>query len=274
MKALTLRSIHIYPIKSLGGISLQEAVVEKRGLQYDRRFMLVDSEGKFITQREHTILAKLKCEIRAASSLWKTLNVDANSGVNIPLVPDEKGGTFKKVQVWSAKLKALLVDPKLDAWFEDVVGLKCHLVYMPDSIRRGLNPFYAGLGQEVSFADGYPYLITGMASLEDLNGRLEAQIPMNRFRPNFVFEGGVPYEEVDWKNFTIGQVAFKNVKNCGRCLMVNIDQDRGEQAGKEPLKTLSSYRKKGNKVIFGQNLIWKEGDKGNLVKIGDAIHLD
>jgi uncharacterized protein YcbX len=147
-----------------------------------------------------------------------------------------------------------------------VIDKKVRLVFMSESTARKADPRYALQGENVSFADGFPYLLISRASLEDLNQRLPLAIEMNRFRPNFVVSGAAPFEEDSWKSIQIGDLRFTAVKPCSRCILTTIDPETGEK-GAEPLKTLSSYRRINNKVLFGQNLVaaqtgtLREGDK-------------
>ncbi len=142
---------------------------------------------------------------------------------------------------------------------------------MPDESVRKLDPDYAITGSEInSFSDGYPFLIIGQASLDDLNGRLEIKVPMNRFRPNFVFTNGKAFEEETWGDFSIGDISFVGVKPCARCIMTTVDQEKGVVSGKDPLKTLAKYRNFGNKVLFGQNVIGL--GLGNVL-VGDVVQV-
>ncbi|WP_210463931.1 MOSC domain-containing protein [Rufibacter roseolus] len=264
MSTLVLSEIYIYPIKSLSGISLTSAQVEERGLQYDRRWMLIDDSGIFLTQRKYAEMALLQVALTPEG-----LQVTHKTRDLTPLlVPYETNSTRSTlVTVWDDICFAFIVSPEANAWFSEALGISCRLVYMPENSIRLIDPNYAKHNEKVSFSDGYPFLIIGQESLNDLNSRLEEQVPINRFRPNFVFTGGQPYVEEKWKTFKIGEVLFYGAKPCGRCNVTTINQDTA-QAGAEPLRTLSSYQKKGNKVIFGMNLI---GLSTGMVKVGDKI---
>ncbi len=269
---LELSEIWIYPVKSLGGISLPQANVSDRGLEYDRRWMLVDENGVFLTQREHHELALFQTEIDDdfltighKEKQQKRLKLSLNS----PLSP---GLSKMEVKVWSDSVMAVEVSEQASDWFSDILGFKVHLVYMPDESRRSVDMDFAVNPDDItSFSDGFPFLIIGQSSLDDLNSRLEEAVPMNRFRPNFVFTGGNPYEEESWKKFSIGDLVFYGVKPCARCVVTTIDQDKGVQTGKEPLLTLSKYRREGSKVLFGQNVIAKQT---GTVKVGDGVVVD
>jgi len=170
------------------------------------------------------------------------------------------------VVIWEDVVIGEFYNHEIDEWFSDILGIKCRLVKMPESTKRIVDTTYAK-NKIVSFADGYPFLIIGQASLDDLNSRLEKPLPMNRFRTNFVFTGGKPFEEDNWKKFKIGNVIFQAVKPCARCVITTTNQDTAERLY-EPLLTLSKYRKTNNKVNFGMNLICESTGE---VMIGDKI---
>ncbi|MGQ7946380.1 MOSC domain-containing protein [Flavobacterium sp. WC2509] len=267
---LKLSEIWVYPVKSLGGISLKEAHVTDRGLELDRRWLLVDDYGRFISQREHPELALFRPEI-LGDNLKITHKVLLES-IDIPLRPVFGNDNAKTlVTVWDDSIDAFEVSPVITEWFTKLLGFSVRLVYMPEESHRKLDPKYAIFGNEItSFSDAYPFLIIGQSSLDDLNERLEVKVPINRFRPNFVFVNGVAFEEDFWRDFSIGSLSFVGVKPCDRCVMTTVDQEKGIIAGKDPLKTLAKYRNFGNKVLFGQNVI---GLELGLVSVGDEIKI-
>lgn len=253
---LQLSEIYIYPIKSLGGIRLSEAEITTRGIKYDRRWMLVDANGRFMSQREFPKMTLLKTSI-----FTNFLKIDDSTTEKELLIRHEPAliNVEKKVMVsvWDDHdIVAYEVGNLANNWFSEALGTPTRLVYMPEESHRKVEEKYFVEGDEItSFSDGYPILIIGTASLADLNNRLESPVTINRFRPNFVFTGGGAYEEEDWHKFTIGGVIFYGVKPCGRCVMTTINQETGQKTGKEPLLTLSKYRKVGNKILFGQNVL-------------------
>ncbi len=265
MTELVLSEIWIYPIKSLAGIRLQKANVKQKGLEHDRRFMLVDESGRFLTQREHPGMALFNMSI--ASDQLTIESRTSRKNLTIDLEPNR--GEALPVQIWDDQLEALEVNPVFSNWFSNELQIKCKLVFFPESNRRDVDPRYAHANEQVSLADGYPCLIIGQSSLDDLNKRLEAPLPMKRFRPNFVFIGGAPFDEDDWKNFKIGKNRFAGVKPCARCVLTTVDPETGI-TGKEPLATLATFRKSENKILFGQNLIPIDYDE---VCEGDEIDL-
>ncbi|HEY9045155.1 MAG TPA: MOSC N-terminal beta barrel domain-containing protein [Ohtaekwangia sp.] len=264
MKDLRLSEIWIYPIKSLGGIRLSSAKVMEKGLQYDRRFMLVDNEGKFMTQRVYPAMALFKLSMHDS-----TLTVQyQQQTLTLPVIP-EIHTPDTTVQIWDNTVQAHEVHPSYSQWFSERLGLSCRLMFFPEKNERPVDPQYKVNDEHVSFADAYPFLIIGQSSLDDLNSRLKEPVPMNRFRPNLVFTGGEPYEEDTWRNFSVGQNEFVGVKPCARCVLTTVNQDTAIK-GAEPLKTLASYRNRNNKIYFGQNLV---AINHFPIQVGDSINV-
>lgn len=268
MKYLLLSEINIYPVKSLGGISLQSSVVEERGLKYDRRWLLVDENGIFMTQRDFPQMALIELSLLENNLVANHKTDSSFQAISIPL----KFFSEERVDVviWNDKCNAVPIGNEYDDWFSAALKTKCRLVFMPDDERRIVEKKYITGDKIVSFADAYPFLIIGQSSLDDLNSRLDTKLPMNRFRTNFVFTGGNAFEEDNWKDFSIGAVKFRAVKPCARCVITTTDQETAVRAS-EPLKTLSTYRNFGNKVLFGMNLI---ADSFGVINSGDKINLD
>jgi uncharacterized protein len=277
LKAMKISEINIYPIKSLGGISLNEAIIEQRGLQFDRRWMLVDETGKFLTQREFPKMSTI-----SISLIETGLQVSADKFEDLT-VPFEVEGERLKVQIWNSNCEAILSDLHINKWFSEVLQTNCKLVFMPVDSRREINPRFAVNNDIVSFADGYPFLIIGENSLADLNSRLEIPLPMNRFRPNFVVSNSDAYAEDNWKKIKIGNTFFRTTKPCERCVITTIEQINGVFTGTEPLRTLAKYRRtkqvfpetyadfglSENAVLFGQNLVAE--NFGETIKVGDSL---
>lgn len=261
---LTVSELYIYPIKSLGGIALNSATLTDRGFEHDRRWMLVDDNNQFITQREVNAMALLKPQLTEQGLLIRNIRA-AGEELLVPFEPTVAGTTM--VEVWSNHCRAQQVSAEADAWFSKQLGVSCKLMYMPDTTNRFVDGRYAHNKEITSFSDGFPLLLIGQASLDDLNSRLATPLPMNRFRPNVVFTGGTAFEEDTMKQFEINGITFFCVKPCARCVMTTIDQQSGAKA-KEPLTTLSTYRMKRNKILFGQNLLYKGPGK---ITVGDTI---
>jgi uncharacterized protein YcbX len=262
---MQLSEIWIYPVKSLGGFSVQQTEVTTRGLKYDRRWMLIDTDNVFVTQRQVGDLALFKTAIEE-NTLYVT---HSPTGKTLPVNMSLYQSTAITVEVWDDEMDAYEVSEEASAWFSELLGKPVRLVYMPDESLRPVDPKYAQTPEDItSFSDGYPILVIGQSSLDDLNNRLEKQIPINRFRPNFVFTGGNAFEEESWFEFSIGTTSFKGVKPCARCIVTTLNHETGQKTGKEPLHTLSTYRKVGNKILFGQNvLIVQTG----TVSVGEEI---
>ncbi|MCJ8166974.1 MOSC domain-containing protein [Pontibacter sp. E15-1] len=266
--ALYLSAIYIYPIKSLGGIRLDQAVVEERGLQHDRRWMLVDAKGDFLTQRQHAHMALLQVSL-LPEGLEVRHKQDKVAPLFIPFATENASGEELQVSIWDDTVMAQEVSPAISAWFTAALGMPARLVRMPQHTRRPVDPQYATNGEVVSFADGYPFLIIGQASLDDLNSRLEQPIPMDQFRPNLVFVGGEAFAEDIWSDFTIGSLSFRAVKPCARCVLITINQSTAEKSV-EPLRTLATYRQQRNKIMFGQNLL---SQSTGILRVGEPVHV-
>jgi uncharacterized protein len=267
MQEIVLSAINIYPVKSLGGIALREAKVEPRGLQYDRRWLLVDEEGMALTQRDYPRMALCSVRLRAEGL---EVSAPGTEPLLIPFRLKDSQPTIT-VKIWKSVCEARLVGEFADAWFGQFLGASCRLVYMADETRRAVNPVYAVKDDIVSFADGYPFHLLGESSLEDLNGRLDSQLPMNRFRPNFIVSGSLAYDEDGWRRVRIGENLFHVVKPCERCTVTTIDQAQGVRTGQEPLKTLARYRAVNQNLLFGQYLI-ADGEDG-ILRVGDRLQV-
>ncbi len=283
-----ISEITIYPIKSLKGISVETATVEERGLRHDRRWMLTDADGMFMTQREFPRMATMSVWFEDGDGLG--VAADAFGDVFVPFVPDSD--KRQQVTIWSSICEGHVYGAALNEWFSDVLGTNCQLVYMPDDSRRNVSERFNKNDDVVSFADGYPLLVIGEASLEDLNERIvgtdrsvRTPLSMDRFRPNIVVTGCDAYAEDQWSNIRVGDAVFRATKPCERCVITTVDQATGEFDGKDPLKTLASYRMakdvipdryesigmNGNAVLFGQNLIGET--IGSTIAVGDDVEL-
>ena len=263
---LKLSEIYIYPVKSLGGIRLDFANITTRGLENDRRFMLVDENGRFLSQREHPQLAIFQTEIEG--KFLKITHKKTKQNLTINLSPPSQPSLLS-VTIWDDNTTAVESSSEASAWFTKILEIPVRLVYMPEESQRKTDTQYSLTGEEItSFSDGYPILIIGQSSLDDLNDRLENPVNINRFRPNFVFTNGEPFEEDNWHEFTVGNIRFFGVKPCARCIMTTIDQETGEKKDREPLLTLNKYRKAGNKILFGQNVLISQL---GTVSVGDDV---
>jgi uncharacterized protein YcbX len=247
----TLASLHIYPVKGLKGIDLAEARVMERGLEHDRRFMVVDPEGGLLTQRDLPKMATVWTEIAGGE-----LRLSAPDRDEVALAAQPAEGDALSVRVWKTTCDAIAPSRDADRWLTEYLGRPSRLVYMPETTRRTVGTSYGGEEKAVSFADGYPFLVTTHASLDELNSRMAAKLPMNRFRPNLVVSGTGAWEEDGWGDIRVGDAAFRVTKPCGRCQVTTTDQATGEVRGPEPLATLTTYRDSTEfGVKFGMNAI-------------------
>ena len=265
--SLVLTDIYLYPIKSLGGVRVDQATVEPQGLQYDRRWLLVDENNRFLTQRVFPGMALLQVHLQP-DGLFVTHKKQLSETLFIPFDSQQYQPEYLTVTIWDDTVPAVEVSPDVSAWFSLILEINCRLVYMPPTVQRPVDPDYAINQEIVSFADAYPMLVIGQASLNDLNSRLAVPVLMNRFRPNLVFSGGEPFVEDTWRDFTINQQPFTGVKRCARCVLTTVNQDTAEK-GKEPLRTLATYRTINKKILFGQNVLPRS--VGEQLRTGDPI---
>jgi uncharacterized protein YcbX len=260
-----VRGIFVYPVKSCRGIALDRAEVEPRGLRYDRRFMIVDGTGTFVTQRTEPRLTGIEVTLdEERGSLM--LSASGCSVLRLALTPRE--GERVKVQVWRDEVDALHAGEEAARWVSVFLGAPASLVFMPDAVERPVRPDLARVGDHVSFADAFPMLVTTTDSLDDLNARLDRPLPMNRFRPNVVVSGCTPWEEDHWQRARIGVVPLRLPKACDRCVVTTTDQITGER-GVEPLRTMATFRKwADSKVYFGVNAV---PDARGTIAVGDRV---
>jgi uncharacterized protein YcbX len=262
--SMFLSEIWIYPVKSLGGIRLTESQVREKGLQYDRRWMIVDEKGKFLTQRVNSKMALLDVSFHT-DGLILSHRSDIENQVLVPFKPVSSQAI--QVKVWKDVVTARTVCDQADQWLTEQLGKNVRIVEMYEESRRLMDPDYADPGTLVSFADDFPFLLISNASLDDLNSKLTDSVEMKRFRPNFVVSGTEPFAEDFWKEIIIGNIAFNVAKPCERCVLTTIDPATGTK-GLEPLKTLATYRKVNNQILFGQNLV---GSQTGMLREGDQV---
>jgi uncharacterized protein YcbX len=262
--APTLSGIYIYPVKSCRGISLASTSLDTWGLKYDRNWMVVNAEGRFLTQRQFPRLALVET---ALTSEHLQLSAPKQSELHLPLSVGL--GEEVDVVVWQDKCRALDWGDEAASWLSAFLGVTCRLVGINERFHRPVDPAYAPASAQVNFADGFPSLLISEASLSDLSIRCSQSLPMNRFRPNFVVSGCEPYSEDRWRTVRIGGITFDVVKPCQRCIITTIDQMTG-LGGSEPLKTLATYRRVRGGVTFGQNLVHRELGE---VHLGDSIEV-
>jgi uncharacterized protein YcbX len=262
MGEITLSGLNVYPVKSAAGIAVSASRVDARGLAGDRRWMVVDENRSFLSQRTHPRLALVSVALAPGGVI---LTAPWMPALAVPA--PRLGAPMVRVRVWRDVCDAVPAGDEPAAWLSRVVGVACELVYMPESSQRAVAARGAAPPAQIGFADVFPFLLISEGSLADLNRRLEHPLPMNRFRPNLVVRGCSPYAEDGWRRITIAGIALHVIKPCSRCTTTTVDQATGER-GREPLATLATYRRVGNEVLFGQNLI-HEGI-GQLA-VGDEV---
>lgn len=258
-----ISQLYIYPVKSLGGIALQEARVTSRGLEYDRRWMLIDENNQFLSQRKYPQMALFKLELTTDG--LKVIHQPSGDETIIPYHPQTTETV--DVVVWDDACNGTYVSAAVDDWFSQKLQINCRLIHMTDDQIRQVDPRYASPEHITSFADGYPMLLVSEESVADLNTRLVEQITVKRFRPNIVIAGVEAYHEDRMQHFEASGIAFYGVKPCARCVMIGVNPDTAASAP-EPLKTLAKFRRINHKIMFGQNLIHTGT---GTIRVGDVV---
>jgi uncharacterized protein YcbX len=265
---MRLAEIRIYPVKSLRGDAHASAAVEPRGLAGDRRWLVVDEADCFLTQRELPHMATVAARNEPGGL---TLSTPGRPPIFVPIPPPDAAP--RQVTIWRDTVEAVPAGPEAESWLTGALGEPCSLVYQANPTARPVNPAFAAPGDVVSFADGYPLLATTTASLEDLNARLPAPVPMPRFRPNLVIEGAAPWAEDHWRRIRVGAALFRTPKPCDRCSIPSIDQETGLRPDpEEPLRTLKTFRRDATgRVLFGVNLV---PETLGIIRVGDKVELE
>ncbi len=269
---LKVSQLFIYPIKSLAGTSINSAEVTKKGFKHDRRFMLVDEDYRFLTIREFPKMIRIHPILQKEGLRVKSLDTEIKD-MFIPFEDIQK--KIKKVVIWNAEVEAHSVSQQIDSWFSNVLGSNAKLVYMPENSMRPVdtNSGFKPLDKFVSFADAYPFMMIGEASVQDLNDRYKGnqKFTIERFRPNIVFSGGYPNQEDEIEDFIINGVQFTGLENCARCTIPTVNPETGQvDKNIEPLATLSKYRLQNKKVNFGRNVVHSGA---GTVHVGDELFL-
>ena len=262
LDGIILSGLHVYPIKSCAGVSLRSAEIAATGLRHDRRWMLVDGEGGFVSQRTMPRMAVISVSIRD-----ECLVVEAPGMPDLEVPFEAEDGGRISVEVWGDTQSGVPVGEEADRWFGEFLRGDYRLVRQPEDDVRPVDSVRANGGDRASFVDRFPFLLISEASLEDLNGRMEEPLPMNRFRPNLVVRGCEPYAEDGWGEVRIADVPFRVAEPCRRCAITTTNQKTAER-GKEPLSTLATYRRWGGGVVFGRNAI--HSSLGTL-RVGDTV---
>ena len=269
MAAARIAEISVYPLKSAAGLRLDAAPVEARGLAGDRRWMVVGPEGRFFTGREHPRLVLVRARLGAEGLLLDAIGLPP---LAVACAGPDSGRVPKPVTVWSDDTHGVDAGDEAAGWFSDLLGTPARLVEMTGDCLRPVDPDVARPGDLVSFADGYPVLVIGRASLDELNARLGEPTTMRRFRPNLVVEGARPFAEDHWWRIRIGEVELEGAENCERCAFPTIDPDTGEKdTRREPMRTLATFRRRpAGGVFLGQNLIPRSF---GMVRVGDEVEV-
>ncbi|MEV6677204.1 MOSC N-terminal beta barrel domain-containing protein [Streptomyces erythrochromogenes] len=257
MSKLHVQALHVHPVKSVAGTAPDEVAVEPWGLSGDRRWALIDPEGTVLTQRRHARLALASARRLGGDRIAVTAPGMAELVVEVP-----EPGPLEPVSLFGKKVETVVAARAAADWFSTFLGVPVRLVHLDDpAVRRPVDPDYALPGETVSLADGYPLLLTTLASLDALNSLIaqgdhpeEGPLPMNRFRPNVVVSGAEAWAEDGWLRIAIGDALFRGVKECGRCVVTTTDQRTAER-GREPLKTLARHRRIGKSLAFGRLLV-------------------
>lgn len=265
--------LFIYPVKSLRGIAVDAAAVDALGFAGDRRFLVVDLDGRFLTQRGLPRMATVATALDAATL---TLSADGAGSVAVPRASDP-GAPLRRVTIWGSEgLLAEDCGEEAAGWLSARLGQPVRLVRAGTRFERPLKPSKARHGDRVGFADAFPFLAISEASLDRLNDRLvergEEPVPMDRFRPNLVLSGCEAHAEDAWTRFRIGPVEFRQGGPCARCLVTTTDQLTGERKGPEPLRTLATYRRGAtdpSDVNFGANLVHETFT--GTIRLGDDV---
>jgi uncharacterized protein YcbX len=264
LTAQEVASLHVYPVKACRGIALRTAAVERRGLRLDRRFLVVDEDGRFVTQRTEPRLALVDVAADPASSREIVLSAPGAPSIRMTLADREPR---RRVTIWRDEVDAADCGEPAATWMSEWLAKPVRVVCMPDDVERAVDPKYARQGDIVGFADGYPLLVATTASLGDLNARLAEPVGMHRFRPNVVVSGSEPWAEDGWRRIRIGDLVLRVVKPCARCTVTTIDPRTAER-GVEPLRTLATFRARDNDVLFGQNCI---PESPGTISVGDPV---
>lgn len=263
---MQVASLWIHPVKSCRACSVDRAELEEAGFRHDRRWMIVDAAGRFVSQRDQPDLATVSVTVMG-DHLALTRN--GHAALALPLDPGPDAPP-QRVTVWDDAVDARRASPDAATWLRATLGLEGDIVWMPPESARAVDPTYARPHDRVSFADGFPLLVSSSSSLDALNAHLAQPVPMERFRPNIVVSGSEAFAEDRWSALRVGTVRCQAVKACARCVIVNTDPWTGARS-LEPLKTLSAFRTRDSKVYFAQNVIHSRESIGQWVAVGDEV---
>jgi uncharacterized protein len=265
MTNIVLSDIYVYPVKSLAGIRVTSWTVVETGLKYDRKWMLIDSEQHFLSQRHLPCMALIKTALTETKLILSAPNMD-----DLYLSLEPTTGDIINSTIWHDQVDTITISAEADEWFSRFLDVECRLVYQPDGAIRPVNPAFAKPEDQTALSDGFPFLLLSENSLVALNQAMQLNLAMVRFRPNLVVSGCVSYAEDFWREITIGNIGFRLPKPCSRCAVPTIDPETGK-IGKEPLTTLNRLRKWQNKVYFGQNALHNQY---GVLSVGDSVQIN
>lgn len=267
---MRLSALYLHPLKSSASLPVASLEIEPRGPRFDRRWLVVDADGRFVTARAVAELVLVRAE-----PLGLGLRLSAPGMPLLDVAPPSVDAPRQSMTIWKDTVDAPRAAPAADAWLSAVLQREVRLVHMDDAARRAVDPAYGHAGDEVSFADGYPLLVISQAALDDLNVRLadagRAPVTMTHFRPNLVVDGVDAHAEDGWRRVRIGGIDFDAVKPCTRCVFTTVDPVLGRRRDDgQPLEILKDYRRTPAGVTFGMNLIAR--GTGTL-RMGDAVEV-
>jgi len=254
----------IHPVKGMRATELETMEFDGMGPRFDRRWMVVRPDGGFASQRDEPGLATVRPRLANGR-----LRLEAEGAESLTVPGNAPGGPMR-VRIHGSVALAAAVSPAADEWLSTVLRGEYRLVFMRREDARTTDPAYAG-GHRVSFADGYPVLVVGEASVDELARRAGRAIPVERFRPNVVVTAAHPHDEDKWRRFAVGDLEFSGVKLCARCKVTATDQETGARDPEgEPLRTLALYRRIESLVYFGLNAV--HHGRGRIA-VGDAVEV-
>ncbi len=245
-----ISEIIIYPVKSLKGFSLTGARMDLSGLQYDRQWMVIEPDGRFMTQRIYPQMALIETEINDGQLILRTFGMEHHI---VPSISDD--AQTVETEVWGDAVTANVHDDATNQWLSQAIGSECKLVCFPPDHTRQCDPEHAKQGDHTMFSDAYPVLVLSQASLDHLNTKLSTAVEINRFRPNLVIAGCEPHDEDNWQQIQINDLTLRNGVPCARCSVPTVDPEIGVLSGPEPIHTLSSYRQSDGEIYFGMTFV-------------------
>ncbi|MBL4673186.1 MAG: MOSC domain-containing protein [Arenicella sp.] len=267
MTKLSISELHIYPVKSARGISLETMQLNRKGPECDRRWMVIDHNNNFVTQRKTPKMCLINTQ-----AIDGGLLISANDAGECALPTG--GYALIESSVWGTDVKGQDCGDQAADWISSFLGKECRIIYMLEDYSRPVDSNFASQNEQVGFADGFPLLITSEASLDDFNSKLansepDFKIAMNRFRPNIVITGNAPWAEDQWQKIAIGNIEFSLVKPCSRCIIPSIDPHTSNKQMRVN-QTLLKYRRRDGKTYFGQNALY---NRLGSISVGDTIRV-